>query len=172
MAAAIPFIPAIAAVASTAIGAYSAYSQGQSQREMANYNAQMAQLQGQREQEAAAAKAELYQQDAKRRLATMRASYLASGVSMEGTPLLTLMESAQEAAKNEVRIRRQGEMASWGLLSEANLAKMQGRSAYTQGLFGAGSSLLGGAARAYGIYGGGGSSTSLTADPYPGASYK
>ena len=146
-------IQAVAALAAVGISAYSAYSQGKSQQEMANYNSKMAQLQGQREQEAASAKADLYRKDADRRLATVRANYLASGVvGGEGTPLLTLMESAQEAAKNEVRIRRQGEMTSWGLLSEANLSKMKGRSAYTQGLMGAGSSLLSGASRAYGAY--------------------
>lgn len=164
---------AAAAVASAAIGATAAYSQGQSQKNMAEYNAKMAQYQAQREQEAAADRAQRYQKEAQRRLSSMRAGYLASGVSMEGTPLLTLMESAQEAAKDEVRIKRQGDMVSWGLLSEANLSKMRGKSAYTQGVMGAGSSLLGGAARAYGLYGGGGGGTTdLTADPYPGASYK
>lgn len=147
------YVAAAAAAASAAVGAYATYSQGQQQKKTAEYNAKMAEYQAQREREAAAANAAAYRKEADRRLATMRASYLASGVSdTSGTPLLTLMESAQESAREEVRIKRTGEMASWGLLNESNLQRMSGKSAASYGTLSAGSSLLSGAGRAYGIY--------------------
>ena len=143
---------AIAGVVIAAVGAAtaaaSAITSGQQQQKASEANARFMEDQAKQAKHAAAIKAEQYRDEASRRMAMMRASYAYSGVeTTEGTPLLTLMESASEAARDEERIRQTGEQTAWGLLSEANIARIGGRSAYTAGVMGAGSSLLGGAAR-------------------------
>jgi len=86
-------------------------------------------------------------------MASIRAGFASSGVATtEGTPLLVLMESAEESAKDELRIRRGGEQAAWGLLQEANIQRLKGQSAAQQGALAAGASLLGGAARVAKVY--------------------
>lgn len=146
MAAAVPII----SIAASALGAYASYESGRQQKKAGEAQARYYEQQAEQERYAAKVKAEQYKKEAERRMGIMRASYAASGVEIgEGTPLLMLMESAAEAAKDETRIKQGGELGAWGLLSEANLARMGGKSAYTSGLMGAGSTLLTGAARMF-----------------------
>jgi len=140
--------PIVLTVLSTAISAYSSYESGRQQQRTAQANAQMLEKKAEQEKYAAKVRGQQYKKEAERRMGQIRAGYAVSGVSTtEGTPLLVLMESASEAAKDEGRIRQGGEQAAWGLLSEARIQRIAGKSAYTQGVMGAGSSLLGGAAR-------------------------
>lgn len=149
MAAAVPALM----VAAAAVSAYASYETGRQQKKAADYNAQMADYNAKIALDAARAKEDAYSRDAARKLGAIRQQYAASGVEpTAGTPLTVLMESAQEAEKDKLRIRAGGEAESWAYRSEANLARMQGKSAYTQGTLGAGSSLLGGAARAGAYY--------------------
>jgi len=148
------YIAAAAAVAGAGVSAYSAYESGQEQKKVAEANARMAEYQAKQAKEAADLKATYYKKEADKRMASIRAGFAASGVATtEGTPLMVLMESASEVAKDELRIRRGGEQTAWGLLSEANIQRMGGKSAATRGAWGAGASLLGGAARVAKSYG-------------------
>jgi len=148
------YIAAAAAVAGAGVSAYSAYEQGQEQKRVAEANARMAEYQAKQAKDAAALKAAQYKREADRRMASIRAGFAASGVATtEGTPLLVLMESAEEVAKDELRIKRGGDQTAWGLLQEANIQRIGGKSAATKGYYGAGASLLGGAARVAGSYG-------------------
>ena len=153
MAAAAVIIGAVAAVAGAGVAAYSSYESGRQQDKVAESNARMAEYQAKQAKQAAEVKATQYAKEAKRRMASIRAGFSSSGVSTtEGTPLLVLMESAEEAAKDELRIRRGGEQAAWGLLQEANIQRLKGQSAAQQGALAAGASLLGGAARVAKVY--------------------
>lgn len=142
--------------AATAVTAYSAYSAGEREKHARDYNAKMAEYQARTAREAAEVRREIYAKKAARQLATMRARYGASGVDIsEGSPLLVLMESAGEAAKDELRIKYGGEAESWGLLSEAQKEREAGQGAYAGGVLSAGGSLLSGAAKGYSMYSGG-----------------
>lgn len=153
MAAAAVIIGAVAAVAGAGVAAYSSYESGRQQDKVAESNARMAEYQAKQAKQAAEVKATQYAKEAKRRMASIRAGFSSSGVATtEGTPLLVLMESAEESAKDELRIRRGGEQTAWALLSEANIQRLKGQSAATEGYLGAGASLLGGAARVAKVY--------------------
>ena len=142
------YVTAAAAVAGAGVSAYSSYQAGQESKKVSEANARMAEYQAKQAKEAAGLKAAQYKKEADRRMASIRAGFAASGVATtEGTPLLVLMESAEEVAADEERIKRGGEQTAWGLLQEANIQRIGGKSAATQGAFGAGSSLLGGASR-------------------------
>jgi len=148
------YVSAAAAAVGAGVSAYASYEQGQEQKRVSEANARMAEYQAKQAKDSAELKASQYKREAERRMSTIRAGYAASGVTTtEGTPLLVLMESAEEVAKDELRIRRGGEQTAWGLLQEANIQRMGGKSAATQGAWGAGASLLGGAARVAGTYG-------------------
>jgi hypothetical protein len=148
------FIAAIVLVAMAAMAsAYSSYSAGQESKKAADYNAQMAEYSADQARQVATAKSEQLQKEQGFRLATMRQQYAMAGVEpTEGTPLLSLMYSAGEAAKDVVRVKAGGESTAWGFMSEAELQRSTGASAYQGGMIGAGASLLGGAARATSIY--------------------
>lgn len=147
------YVSAAAAAVGAGVSAYSSYQAGQEQKKVSEANARMAEYQAKQAKEAAGVKAAQYKREAERRMSAIRAGYAASGVTTtEGTPLLVLMESAQEVAKDELRIRRGGEQTAWGLLREANIQRMGGKSAASRGYLGAGASLLGGAARVAGQY--------------------
>lgn len=142
--------PMWVAIASAAASATAAVVTGVQQSKAADKQADIYQQQAEQARYAAKVKAEKYQKEAATRMAQMRASYSYSGVdATEGTPLLVLMESAAEAAEDVERVKQTGEDQAWGLLSQANISRMQGSSAMTAGVMGAGSSLLGGAARLY-----------------------
>lgn len=148
------YVSAAAAAVGAGVSAYSSYQAGQEQNKVAEANARMAEYQAKQAKEASELKAAQYKKEADRRMASMRAGFAASGVgTTEGTPLLVLMESAQEVAKDEERIRRGGEQTAWGLLQEANIQRMGGQNAATAGAWGAGASLLGGVGRVAGSYG-------------------
>ncbi len=149
------WVAIIIAVAAAMASAYASYSSGQQQKKAANFNSQVAAGNARQAQQAAAAKAEQYRIAGERRMASMRQQYAKAGVeATEGTPLTVLMDSAQELAKDEVRIRYGGEAQSWAFMSESELQKSKGASAYTGGMIGAGASLLGGASRATSMYAG------------------
>lgn len=147
------YIGAAAAAVGAGVTAYSAIQAGQEQKKVSEANARMAEYQAKQAKEAAALKAAQYRKEADRRMASIRAGFAASGVATtEGTPLMVLMESAEEVAADELRIKRGGEQTAWGLLEEANIQRIGGKSAATAGAWGAGASLLGGASRVAGSY--------------------
>jgi len=150
---AIAIIGAVAAVAGAGVSAYASYEQGQQQEQVAEANARRAEYEAEQEKKAAEVRAARYKREAERRMSAMRAGYAASGVATtEGTPLLVLMESAEEAALDELRIKRGGEHTAWGLLQEANIQRIAGKGAVARGTWGAGATLLTGASRAASQY--------------------
>ena len=146
----------IALVAASALAsAYASYQSGRAQQDAANFNSAMANQQAKQARDVAKIKEENYREQVRRHMATMRAQYSASGVTMEGTPLMVMMDSAREAERDAQRIRYGGELESWAYEGESGLQKMIGKQAYKAGMVGAGTSLLSGASRAYGMYYGG-----------------
>ena len=137
----------ILSVAATAASTYAAYEGGRQQKKAADLSAKLAERDAENARAAARIRAENYAEEARRRMATMRAGYAASGVTMEGTPLLVMMETAREVEKDIQRIKWGGEAQASAFEGEAGLQRMIGKQAYQTGIMGAGTSLLTGASR-------------------------
>ena len=147
------WVAIIFAIAAAAASAYASYEGGRQQKKAADFNAKTQEGNARLARQAAEAKAEQYREAGERRMASIRQQYAKAGVEPDaGTPLTVLMDSASELAKDELRIRSGGENQAWNFLSESELQRSSGKSAMQGGYIGAGASLLGGAARAYGTY--------------------
>jgi len=126
MAQAIPVVIALA-------GAYMSYQQGQAQQDMAEYNADVA---------ANNALAIKYQADVDARnqrkrnmklLAKQRMLFGKAGVTLEGTPLLVMEETAKEGEMEAQMIEYAGRIGATRQRSQADIFSMQGRQAATSG---------------------------------------
>jgi hypothetical protein len=73
-------------------------------------------------------------------------------IGSEGSPLLVMMESEEQAALDVARIRYGGTAQAYGLESEANLQRFYGRQAKRQAVFGATGTLLHGVGTLGAIY--------------------
>ena len=145
---------AIAAILGSAISAYSAIRQGQQAEAVGRYNARVAEQQATSARQAAAADAETKRRQLDRILGSQRARYGASGViASEGSPLLVMMQSEEEAALDVARIRAGGAAQAYGLESEANLQRFGGRQARRQSYLSASGTFLQGLGSAAGTYG-------------------
>lgn len=152
---------AVAAIAAAVIGAlvsaYSAYSASQAQAASAKYQGRLAQEQADAATEAGKIAEENQREQDKRLIAAQRARIGATGAEETvGAPLLAEMESASNAELNARRIMWSAQTRSAGFQSEKVGQNFAARQYRRQGYIGVGASLLTGAARAYGSYGGGG----------------
>ncbi len=145
---------AIAAiVVSALVSAYATYSASQAQASAQDYQAKVAKQQQQAARDAAAIAAQNAEARMKRVLGAQRAAIGAAGVlGTEGSPLLVQLQSAEDAALDIARIRYGGEARASGFRAEEILQRWQAGATRRAGYIGAGASLLGGAAKAYGVY--------------------
>jgi hypothetical protein len=130
MAAAIPYIMVATAVAGTAVSVYSAAKAGEAQKEASQREASRSRL-------AAQQKAEDTRKLHLRVMAAQKARYGASGLTMEGSPLLVQMESMKES---EDELRRIIEAGEYG----ADITERTGSQAATSGYVKAFGSAVGG----------------------------
>ena len=85
-------------------------------------------------------------------MSRQRALYGKSGVEIEGSPLLVMEDTAAQGEMDALAIRWGGDVAAARARSEANLMKMQGRTAGRLGAIQAGTTLLSGAGQTYRDY--------------------
>jgi len=154
----------IATVISAAASAYAAYSSGQAQKKAREYSAKVAEQQGAVAQESAEAEAEDRRRRARYLLGEQLATAGASGVALEGSPLLAMVDSAVQEDLEARRIQYRGYLAAVGYGSQAGLARYEGQQAARAGYIGAGTSLLRGGTSAYVNYQSPGSTTYVTRD--------
>ena len=141
------------ALLGAAVSAYGAIRQGQQAEAVGRYNATVAQQQAESARQAAAADAETKRRQYERILGTQRARYGASGViGSEGSPLLVMMQSEEEAALDVARVRYGGTAQAYGLESESRLSRFQGAFARRQSYLTATGTLLSGVGSAAGSY--------------------
>ena len=145
MAFVIPFIPYILA----GVAAVAAVSQAQSARSAAKHNAAIAERNALLSRRQAAMNEAAQRKDAYRAMGRIRAGYSAAGVTLEGTPLDVLEDSAAEAELDALNIRYKGELSAIGYQGEAGLQRMRAKSALSTGVFNAGTALLAGAGGYY-----------------------
>jgi hypothetical protein len=145
MAVVVPFIPYIAA----AISAVAAISQMQAAKSAANKNAQIAERNAGIAREQAARDAEAQGRTARQKIGAARAAYGAAGVTQEGSPLDVLSMSAANAELDKQNILYRGELRGMGYEDTAELDRQRASAATAQGIGGAASAVLTGAAKVY-----------------------
>lgn len=127
------FEPLLLSAAGTAVSAIGSIAQGRAGAAADTYNAQAAQVEAQAKETAQRA-------DAARHIGAQRAAIGKSGASFVGTPILALAESASQAEIDALNTRYTGER-------QADLYKASASNRRTQGMIGAGASLLSGAGK-------------------------
>ncbi len=126
------------------ISAIGSLQQANAQAASAEYNAKVAERNKRAVKNQTESEIEDRQVEHRRQLGSMRASYGASGLQMEGSPLDVLEDTATEQAFDISKIRYQGAMKAEGYSEQAALYKLEAKSAKTAGWIGAGSALIGG----------------------------
>ena len=130
------------------MGAGTVYSAIQ-QKQMADYNADIIRTEAEAEAERAKIEEARHREKINKFMGTQRAMYGKSGLSMEGSPLLVMEETAAQGELDAMLIRQAGQARVAELTAERNMVKMGGRQAFYGGLTKAGGSLLTGAAMYY-----------------------
>jgi hypothetical protein len=133
--AAIPFVAMAVTAAATAVSVYSSIKSGQAQKDAANNAAEQAKLAAQREYSDT-------EKQHRRIIATQEARYGASGLTMEGSPLLVQQESLKESKEQLRRILEGGE-------NTAGVYEASGKEAAISGYAGGIKSLTQGAESVY-----------------------
>jgi len=141
------------ALAGTAMSAYSQYEQGKSQQRWSEYNAAIAERDAESARQSAEYEAGLTRKEKEKTLARQRALYGKAGVTLEGSPLEMMAETAGEYEMDALMIERGGKLESQRYRSEAQLSRMKGSAAKRAGYYGAGSTLLTGMGKAGTAYG-------------------
>jgi len=145
MAAAMPYL----AAGGAGISALGAVQQGNIAKATSDYNAQLA------EQNAVLAESQDVEEERRFRVSTtkqlgsMRAAYAKSGVTLEGSPMAVLADSAYTAELDALTIREGGQARKAAYESEAQLTRLQGEQQQTASYYSAASELLGGATDYY-----------------------
>jgi len=117
-------IPVILSVVSTGAALYGTMQQAKAEKRVAGQEVRAAE----QARKIAAQRAEDEGKRHKAILATQRARYAASGVTMEGSPLLVQMESLRESEEQLKRIREGGEVE---YMTHKELAQAAGERART-----------------------------------------
>lgn len=161
MAVAIPIILMVGA----GIAAAGAIQQGQAAKAAAKRNAAIADRNGAISRDLALRDANAQTKEGRRRIGSMRAGYAASGVTLEGSPMDVIEDSAASIELDRLNILYKGELAALGYSDESESATMRGKQAQTESYFRASSALMQGAGSAYG---GGGAGTPMVTEQVPG----
>lgn len=132
-----------------AASAVSAISQANQQKQAAKYNEKVAENQAEAARNEAAANADMQRRRAAKQIGSMQASYAASGVSTEGSPLEVLEESARNAELDRLSILWGGETRAQGFENTARLEKARGSNAMASGMLSAAGAAIKGAASVY-----------------------
>jgi hypothetical protein len=136
----------IATYASMAIGAISAISSAKQQSDSSKYNAKVAENQAISSRQQAEANAITQQRSAAKKIGSMQAAYGASGISVEGSSLDILEESARNAEMDRQNIIYGGELRAIGSEGTAILEKNRASNAMSSGYLSAAGSIFKGAA--------------------------
>lgn len=138
----------VISVAAAGASAYMQYQQGQQQKKVAKYNAEVMANQAERQKQLAGARAEDIRQRNRVMLAREEAAAGASGLAAEpGTsPLAVMAYDAREGELDALRAQWYGDTNAEAATANARMQRFSGANAAYAGSYGAGTTLLGGAA--------------------------
>lgn|SRR5574343_329620 len=140
----VPILSAVGSVVGAISQAGAQSAAAQAQANAAYYNAAVAQNNANAAMQAAYA--EKQSQDRKNRMAVenVRSKYLASGIELEGTPLLVLNEEVTQRALESEKIIYRGKVQAAQYQNEANMYNYQGQVSESLGSSRSDSTILGG----------------------------
>jgi hypothetical protein len=131
------------------MAAVSAISQANQQKQAAKYNEKVAENQAIASRQEAAANADIQRRKAAKTIGGIEATYGASGVTLEGSPLEILEESVRNAELDRQTILWSGESRATGYSNTARLENSRASNAMASGML----SAAGSAVRGYAEYG-------------------
>lgn len=139
--------PAVA-VAGVLISAFSVYQQGQYQKAVGKYNAEMARREGEIQKARGDIELRQHREKLKRLKGSQKVAFLKSGVQLgSGSALEVLADTEAQAALDEEIIKYNTKAGIWGKEAEAGLSLMSARQGEVAGTLGAGSTILKGASK-------------------------
>ncbi|WP_428247216.1 hypothetical protein [Ferrovibrio sp.] len=136
-----------------AMQAGSMLMQGVTGAQQGKYNAAMAERQADETRAAAAVEEQRQRIRAQSVLSAQRARIAASGVDLEGSPLLAMEEGAANAEFDALAIRYSGSSQEARLRAQASLDRWSGQRALIGGILGAGATVAGGKSSIQRLYG-------------------
>lgn len=139
--------PMVLTLVAAGVQAVSSIQQGRAAAAAANTNAAIASRNATIAAQQAKADAEAKQREVDRMLGAARASYGASGVTPEGSPLDVLSSSAALGELDRQNVLYKGRLREIGFQDTAAIETSSASAALTRGMFGAGSALLKGASK-------------------------
>lgn len=139
--------------AAVAVSAVSAVASGKQQADIAEINAKQAENQALSIQQQAQLETENHRRRVRQTLSAQRAAIGASGVALEGSPLLALEETASEGEFDALTIRYSSQVGEAQARSRAAAERMQASGFRTNGYMSAASTLLYGGYKASGQFG-------------------
>lgn len=146
-------IAAGATVAAGGLAAYSSYQSGQTNKDLAESNAKIAEYQAADAQRRGAIEEEEERNRIRAILGAQRATYGANNVvSSTGTPLGLLSQTAYYGEIDALTVRNNAAREAFGYRTDAVHSRVRGKLAGREGNLGAGSSLLTSGSQAYGIW--------------------
>lgn len=146
--AALAIIGAVASLASGVVGAIGAVQSANANAQAAEYDAAVKERNRKTVINQAEAEIGDKRRENRRQLAAVRAAYGSSGLTMEGSPLDVLEDSAFEQELDVERTRYGAELKSQGLSEDAVLSRMKAQSYRKSAPISAAASILGGVSSA------------------------
>ena len=134
-------------VIGTAISALSAIQQGSYQRQVAQYNARVAENRKIALQQQADLDVKRHRERVKRVKASQQVAFLKSGVQLSGTPVDVITDTEARGLLDEKIIRFNAAQGIAAAETEAALSVAEGEQAFQSGLIDAGTSILSGAGK-------------------------
>lgn len=135
------------------LSAYGQLQQGQAAYRAARFNAESSMQNATLSRAQAAEDAKRFKLTIKRQMGDMRANIGASGLTLDGSALDVLEDSAAQADLDARTIVHQGELKAYGFERDAQMQMAQGNSAVRGSYYGAAASILsagGNVAKTYG----------------------
>lgn len=138
-------LPAIgigSAVAGAGMSIFGSLYSGSQQAAAAHTQAKLSKLQAEAEDERASAEAGAIRRKARELFSTQRAAYAASGIQLEGSPLLVMADTIRESERDILNIYKQADARKLGFITQAGVFEAAGKAARTASYWNAGSTLL------------------------------
>jgi hypothetical protein len=135
------------------MSAYGAYQQGQTAKKIAKYNADVANYSAEDAMKRGSIEADQQRARARQIAASQRAAMGASGVESDTGTFGKVLEQTATMGELDARtIEANAMREAWGLRSQAKISQYEGASRAQAGGLEAFGTLLGGAAKTYGVY--------------------
>lgn len=129
-------------IAGAALSAYGQIQQGRAAQKAAEYNAAIDEQNAKLVDEQARYDERISRKESNRAMSKIRANYAFAGVTLDGSPLDVLQESAVNAEQDALLIRHKGEVNALAYRNSATLQRYQGKQEKNASYISAASTLL------------------------------